>query len=365
MAKKRVVVRRATKKVDSRKKFPNPFNIFRGVNSAIKEISWSEKNLLIALFVLMLFVSLISDNGVLSVTGSFTEVTGKQIADAGIVQAINDVFGIFLGIVSPILGLLGSRDLITIKLFLAVILYMILVYSPIDIGRVMRGKGKIIAGIIALFVAAILPEQIIQTYILYLIPGFASLILALGLVLFFLWGLHTYDAESSPGHLLKALLYFLVFIYINGERAYIASLDYLTGAPGVLNNVAKYALLAFLIYSIFRIFIELYDAFGKRQRRVREGAIEEGLSKAGRAAGRAVGSFQGSREQEKKRRLEDMTGAEELAEKIVKKIDPNKPIDKDAYGKYRAQVKSKFPSVPEKTSREIFFRALRNKGIEV
>ena len=364
MAKRRVTVRRATKKVDSRKKFPNPFNIFRGVNSAIKEISWSEKNLLIALFVLMLFVSLISDNGIRSVTGSFIEITGEQtVADAGITQAINDVLGIIFGFVAPILGLLGSKDLITIKLFLAVILYLILVYSPLDIGRVMRGKGKIIAGLIALFVAAILPEQIIQTYLLNLIPGFASLILALGLILFFLWALHKYEAESSPGHLLKALLYFLTFIYINGERANIISAFYLTSTPEVLNKVAEFALLAALIYSLFKIIIELYDAAGKRKRRIPEGAIEETMGKAGRAAGKAYGSFKAEKEEkkEKKKILEDTAGAEELAEKIVRRSDPSEI--KNAYKDYWNKVRKDFSSVNLEAANEIFRRALKNRGI--
>jgi len=328
MARKRVTKKNSQRKRNSTsRKVPNPFKRFSNVTSTVKSIPWNEKTLLVALLLLMGIVAVSSEGGINNITGSFTEITGEAtiIPDTGIGKAINDVFGVFYGFISPIYNLLGAGDIVTVKLLLSIILYMILVYSPLDLGSKMKGKGKVIAGLGAAFAAAVLPQGIIDTYILSFIPAALSLFIALGIVFVFLWILHKYKAKSSPGHLFKALSYFLIFIYTNTERADIVKLDIFLGSSTTgfftsIPKIADFALLAALVYAFVRMLIEVFDAVANRDRRNID--IEGGLERTGRGLGTLTGAVAGAHNQrrgEKNKDLrEEIAKAEEFANKEAK-----------------------------------------------
>src|SRR3989344_7171174 len=211
------VRRNNLRKVDSvsnslRKNSSSFLNTF----SSLTQMPITEKGLLVALLVFIGIVAFSTNSSTINqITGSFTQVTGEQAltgADLGV--RISGIFSLITdGLLAPVFGLLSpTPNILFIKLLLVIILYFILSFA--GLGSMFGGKGKFIAGVISFLGVALLPESIVNLYIINLIPGFLAFLLSLIAVIFFIVVLHKIKVESRPGHALKALLYFLLFILI-------------------------------------------------------------------------------------------------------------------------------------------------------
>lgn len=254
MAKKRVLKKVSSKgnKINAKRNIPNPFNRFNNLGASIKEIPLTEKTLLIALLVFMGIVAFSTNSDNLNV------ITGAAIGPQDLNEKITLVISLLTeGFGKPFFDLLApTPNILFIKLLLVIVFYVLLSYAAGMKNR-FGGKGSIIAGILAFLGAALLPDAIINLYVVQFIPGFISVAGAVLILIGGLYWLFTREVDSRSGHGLKALGYFLAFIIISEIE------DMISNAlpQQAFKNIADWIVLIAFIFALIMFIVELVRSF--------------------------------------------------------------------------------------------------------
>jgi len=335
MAKRRMVKRNSSKKVNSqrilnnnsKKSVQNPFNSLNEILFSIRQMPITERGLLIA-FLVFIGIVAFSTNGdmINQITGAFVQVTGEQVLEGEkIGTIINGVFDLITkGLLTPIFGLLSpTPNILFIKLLLGIILYIALSFAGLK--NILGGKGNFIAGVIAFFGIALFPNSLIELYFVNLIPALLQFGIGLVVVLSFIIILHKIEVESRAGHVLKAVLYFLLFVLISGLDSLILTQTLGTGKFETITSLVSLVISAGLIYSIIMVIVEIARAF-----KGAPGAIGRniGPAESGKNIGKMIGGLRNAPGKAKagyrKGRWGDKRAqfaeAEKIAEKEVKQI---------------------------------------------
>jgi|SRR3989344_1065966 len=250
MAKKKLLKKFFSKrnKINAKQNIPNPFNRFNNLGDSIKEIPLTEKTLLIALLVFIGIVAFSTNSDNLNV------ITGAAIGPQDLNEKITLVISLLTeGFGKPFFDLLApTPNILFIKLLLVVVFYVLLSYAAGMRNR-FGGKGNIIAGILAFLGAALLPDAIINLYIVQFIPGFISVAGAVLILIGGLYWLFTREVDSRFGHGLKALGYFLAFIIISEIE------DMISNAlpSGAFRNIVDWIVLIAFIFALIMFIVEL------------------------------------------------------------------------------------------------------------
>lgn len=222
-----------------------------GIGTAIKNIPLSEKTLLIVLLTFMVVVAFTTNSE------NLNAITGEAISATDINQKISLVLSIFTdGIAKSFFDILSpTPNLFFIKLILVIVFYLLLSYGA-GLRNRFEGKGNIIAGILAFFGAALIPQGFIDIYLLQFVPGFISVAVGTLILFLILYWLFTREVETRAGHGLKAVGYFLAFIVILELEDSIAHAT----LAGAFTNIVSWITLIAFIFAIVMLIIELVRA---------------------------------------------------------------------------------------------------------
>ncbi len=255
MAKKRLSKSSRMKKAatsDSKKSgILDSFKKILGIGSAVRNIPLTEKTLLIALLVLMGLVAFTTNSE------NLNAITGAVIGAQDLNEKISLVISLITdGFAKPVFDLLSpTPNVFFIKLILVILFYFLLSYGA-GLRNRLEGKGNVIAGIIALLGAALLPQSFIDNYIVNFIPGLISAAVGVLILFLLLYWLFTREAESRAEHGLKALGFFIAFIVISEIGGMIANAT----VQGAFFNIMDWITIIAFVFAIIMFIVELVRA---------------------------------------------------------------------------------------------------------
>lgn len=275
---------------------PNPFNRFSSITTKLKGLP-VEKLVIVVLIILVGLMALDSKGyNLTNITGKgIRSITGNQVGSAaGIADAINNIFSIITeGIAKPVFEQFGTHNVVFLKLIILVFLYLALA-KGLNLEDKLHGTGKIIAGLTAFIASALVPPEVLNVYVLQLIPGIVSLALSVIIFIVILYWMHKVEAESGIGHFVKSLVYFIIaLMLIKSSENFITIRGNITSMTNstIFGDIGPLVLNFILIYCIVMFFIELFKIrhyIGRRRRRPRprgrggEGEGEAGIRRPGR-----------------------------------------------------------------------------------
>lgn len=251
------------------------------IYSFFKSIEWDEKVLLILLLVFMGIVAIGNSS-------NMTAITGAAIDPGRMSDTIKSILGLITeGIAKPLFDFLSGNNeqVLFIKLAIAIIVYLFLAFGA-NLREKFAGKGNVIAVLISLIVIGFMPSNIIDTYIASVVPGYIVLVASFIIPFLMLYGMHRWRAESSAGHVMKAIIYFFIFLLVGQPVTGIT----IRGA-GITEDIFGFAEVIMSVYALFMVVWEIIHAFGRYERpeaieRIRERGREWGRRREERGEAR-------------------------------------------------------------------------------